>query len=68
MGMRTLEKIVASEKDIRSKAESGANPQSRKCLRSGKHEDVDIASGSWFLNVLNKKQILGGPILIVLVS
>ena len=60
--MRTLERIFTSEKEIRSIAESGASPQSRKRLRSGKHEDVDIASGSWFLNVLNNKAYLGaGP-------
>ena len=48
-GMRTLERIVAKESEIRETAAT-AQDASRKLKQTGKHDNVDsaLALGSWF--------------------
>ena len=52
--MRTLERIVANEAEIRDTATTIPD-KSRKRKRTGKNEDVESALGSWFSAVRNKK-------------
>ena len=59
IGMRTLERIVSSEAEIRKKSETAAS-LSRKRKREGKNGDVEEAIGTWFTIVLNKKQVISG--------
>ena len=47
IGMRTIERLVASEKTIRHEAESTEN-LSRKRKRIGRNESLDDVLGQWF--------------------
>ena len=60
--LRTLERIVAKESEIRESAAT-APDTSRKRKRCGKNSDVDSALGTWFAAVRNKKQTVTGPML-----
>ena len=60
--MRTLERIVANEAEIRQTAATVPDT-SRKRKRTGKNEDVESALGSWFSAIRNKKQTVTGPML-----
>ena len=62
IAMRTLERIVANEKEIRQTAAS-ISDTSRKRKRTGKDKDIDSALGSWFSAVRGKKQTVTGPML-----
>ena len=61
ISMRTLEKIVANEAEIRDTAATIPD-KSRKRKRTGKNEDVESALGS-FSAVRNKKQTVTDPML-----
>ena len=63
ISMRTLERIVANEAEIRETAATVPD-MSRKRKRTGKNEDVESALGSWFSVVRNKKQTVTGPMII----
>ena len=54
IAMRTVERIVANEEDIRQTAANIADT-SRKRKRTGKDKDVETALGSWFSAVRGKK-------------
>ena len=62
ISMRTLERIVANEAEIRETAATIPD-MSRKRKRTGKNEDVELALGSWFSAVRNKKQTVTGPMI-----
>ena len=62
IAMRTLERIVANEEEIRQTAAS-ISDTSRKRKRTGKDKDVESALGSWFSAVRGKKQTVTGPML-----
>ena len=53
IGMRTLERWINNETQMRKEAES--SPASRKRKRTGKHGDVDEAALEWFVAVRNQK-------------
>ena len=52
ISMRTLDRIVANEAEIRDTAATIPD-KSRKRKRTGKNEDVESALGSWFSAVRN---------------
>ena len=61
IGMRTIERWITNESQMRKEAES--SPASRKRKRTGKHGDVDEAAMEWFEACRNQKQIITGPML-----
>ena len=62
ISMRTFERIVANEAEIRQRAATVPD-RSRKRKRTGKNEDVESALGSWFSAIRNKKHTVTGPML-----
>ena len=62
ISMRTLERVVANEAEIRETAATIPD-RSRKRKRTGKNEYVESALGSWFSAIRNKKQTVTGPML-----
>ena len=56
ISMRTLERIVANEVEIRDTAATIPD-KSRKRKRTGKNEDVESALGSWFRQLETKNRL-----------
>ena len=52
IGLRTIERMVASEADIRMSAAT-SSPKTMKRKRTGKSEEVDAALAAWFTSVRN---------------
>ena len=62
IALRTLQRIVKSEDEIRKN--STAMPSARKRNRTGQHENVDEALEKWFSSARNQKVIVMGSQLI----
>lgn len=63
IGMRSLERIIKQENELR-KAGEGAASLTRKRKRGGKNEEIDEAVGTWFAAVRSQKQVVTGPLLL----